>query len=57
MAKAARYTDLGDAPQAIVEKIDLAGGIVEFAVRSPLIAQAAQAGPVRARAGRGRRAN
>jgi glutamate synthase (NADPH/NADH) small chain len=44
VAKAARYTDLGDTPPAIVEKIDLSGGIVEFAVRSPLIARAAQAG-------------
>ncbi len=44
MAKAARYTDLGDTPPTIVEKIDLSDGIVEFAVRSPLIAQAAQAG-------------
>ena len=44
VAKATRYTDLGDTPPAIVEKIDLSGGIVEFAVRSPLIARAAQAG-------------
>ncbi|MGO9174267.1 MAG: sulfide/dihydroorotate dehydrogenase-like FAD/NAD-binding protein [Rhodomicrobium sp.] len=44
VAKAARYTDLGETPAAIVEKIDLSGGIVEFSVRSPLIARAAQAG-------------
>ena len=44
VAKAHRYTDLGETPAAIVEKIDLSGGIVEFIVRSPLIAKAAQAG-------------
>jgi glutamate synthase (NADPH) small chain len=44
VASADRYTRLGQAPQAIVEKINLAGGIVEFVVRSPLVAKAAQAG-------------
>ncbi len=44
VAKAARYTDLGATPQTVVEKIELSPGIVEFVVRSPLIARAAQAG-------------
>jgi len=33
VAKAARYTELGQADQTVVEKISLAGGIVEFKVR------------------------
>jgi glutamate synthase (NADPH/NADH) small chain len=41
---AARYTDEGQAPQTILKKVDLAGGIVEFTVHSPLIAKTAQAG-------------
>ena len=44
VARAARYTDQGQAPQTIVKKVDLAGGIVEFTVHSPLVAKAAQAG-------------
>jgi glutamate synthase (NADPH/NADH) small chain len=44
VANAERYTKLGQAPQTIVEKIDLAEGIVEFVVRSPLVAKAAKAG-------------
>jgi glutamate synthase (NADPH) small chain len=44
VAKASRYTELGAASQAILEKIDLSPGIVEFVVHSPLIARAAQAG-------------
>ncbi len=44
VASAERYTKLGQAPQTIVEKIDLAEGIVEFVVRSPLVAKAAKAG-------------
>jgi glutamate synthase (NADPH/NADH) small chain len=42
--RAARYTDQGQAPQTIVKKVELAGGIVEFTVHSPLVAKAAQAG-------------
>ena len=38
------YTGLGAAPQTILEKIELADGIVEFIVHSPLVAKAAQAG-------------
>jgi len=41
---AERYTKKGQAPQAILEKIDLAEGIVEFVVHSPLVAKAAKAG-------------
>jgi glutamate synthase (NADPH/NADH) small chain len=41
---AARYTDEGQAPQTILKKVELAGGIVEFTVHSPLIAKTAQAG-------------
>jgi glutamate synthase (NADPH/NADH) small chain len=41
---AARYTELGQARQTIVEKIELAGGIVEFKVRAPLVAKSARAG-------------
>ncbi|MEQ1690325.1 MAG: sulfide/dihydroorotate dehydrogenase-like FAD/NAD-binding protein [Gemmatimonas sp.] len=41
---AARYTELGQASQTIVDKIELAGGIVEFTVRAPLIARSAKAG-------------
>ncbi len=44
VASAERYTKLGQATQTIVEKIDLAEGIVEFVVRSPLVAKAAKAG-------------
>jgi glutamate synthase (NADPH/NADH) small chain len=44
VANAERYTKLGQARQEIVEKINLADGIVEFVVHSPLIAKAARAG-------------
>jgi glutamate synthase (NADPH/NADH) small chain len=44
VASAGHYTHLGTAPQTILEKIDLAGGIVEFIVHSPLVANAARAG-------------
>jgi glutamate synthase (NADPH/NADH) small chain len=44
VAKADAYTQLGQADQRILEKIDLADGIVEFVVHSPLIARAARAG-------------
>ncbi|MEN8179927.1 MAG: sulfide/dihydroorotate dehydrogenase-like FAD/NAD-binding protein [Pseudomonadota bacterium] len=44
VASAERYTEKGQAPQKIVEKIELAEGIVEFVVYSPLIAKAARAG-------------
>ncbi|MBI2713301.1 MAG: sulfide/dihydroorotate dehydrogenase-like FAD/NAD-binding protein [Rhizobiales bacterium] len=44
VASAARYTDQGQASQTIVKKVDLAGGIVELTVNSPLVAKAAQAG-------------
>ncbi len=42
--KAARYTELGQTEQTVVEKRELAGGIVEFKVRAPLVAHSAQAG-------------
>ena len=38
------YSELGATPQKILQKIDLAGGIVEFIVHAPLIAAAARAG-------------
>ncbi|MDP1613087.1 MAG: sulfide/dihydroorotate dehydrogenase-like FAD/NAD-binding protein [Sulfuritalea sp.] len=41
---AGHYTGLGAAPQTILEKIELADGIVEFIVSSPLVAKAARAG-------------
>jgi glutamate synthase (NADPH/NADH) small chain len=44
VAKAARYSELGQAEQTVVEKHELAGGIVEFKVRAPLVARSAQAG-------------
>jgi len=44
VASAGHYTHLGTAPQTIVDKIELAGGIVEFIVHSPLVANAARAG-------------
>jgi glutamate synthase (NADPH/NADH) small chain len=44
VARAARYTDLGQERPTIVEKIDLSEGIVEFVVRAPLVARAARAG-------------
>ncbi len=44
VAKAARYTELGQAEQTIVEKHELAGGIVEFKVRAPMVARSAKAG-------------
>jgi len=44
VARAARYTDLGQVEQTIVNKVALAGGIVEFTVRSPVVARAAKAG-------------
>ena len=42
--RAGHYTGLGAAPQTILEKIELADGIVEFIVSSPLVAKAARAG-------------
>ncbi|WP_028536500.1 sulfide/dihydroorotate dehydrogenase-like FAD/NAD-binding protein [Paludibacterium yongneupense] len=44
VAAAGHYTDLGAAPQTILNKVELAGGIVEFTVHSPLIARTARAG-------------
>jgi len=44
VASAERYTEKGQTPQKIVEKIELAEGIVEFVVHSPLVAKAAKAG-------------
>ena len=44
VAGADHYTQLGAAPQTILEKVELAGGIVEFIVHSPLVAKAARAG-------------
>jgi glutamate synthase (NADPH/NADH) small chain len=44
VASAERYTEQGQAPQKILERIELAEGIVELVVYSPLIAKAAQAG-------------
>jgi len=44
VARAARYTDQGQARQTILKKTDLTTGIVEFTVNSPLVAKAAQAG-------------
>jgi glutamate synthase (NADPH/NADH) small chain len=44
VASAERYTALGQAHQTIVNKIDLADGIVEFTIHSPLIARSAKAG-------------
>ena len=41
---AENYTQLGLTPQTIVDKIELAGGIVEFIVKAPLIAKSARAG-------------
>ncbi|SDG76600.1 sulfide/dihydroorotate dehydrogenase-like FAD/NAD-binding protein [Propionivibrio dicarboxylicus] len=42
--QAKAYTELGATPQTIVDKIDLAGGIVEFIVKAPMIAKSARAG-------------
>ena len=44
VASAERYTTLGQARQTIVAKTVVAEGIVEFTVRSPLVARAARAG-------------
>ncbi len=44
VARAARYTDLGQEPARIVAKIELSPGIVEFVVRAPLVARSARAG-------------
>jgi glutamate synthase (NADPH/NADH) small chain len=44
VGQAARYTALGQTPQTILKKIELAEGIVEFVIHSPLIAKAAKAG-------------
>ena len=41
---AKRYTELGLAPQVILEKIELAQNIVEYIVHAPLIARSARAG-------------
>ena len=42
--RASLYTDLAQAPQTILKKVNLAEGIVEIRVRSPMIAKSAQAG-------------
>jgi len=44
VAQAAHYTALASAPQAIVDKLNVADGIVELVVKAPVIAQSAQAG-------------
>ena len=44
VASAERYTENGRAPKKILEKIELAEGIVEFVVHAPLIAKSARAG-------------
>jgi glutamate synthase (NADPH/NADH) small chain len=44
VASAERYTKLGQARATIVDKIELAEGIVEFTVHAPLVAKAARAG-------------
>jgi glutamate synthase (NADPH/NADH) small chain len=44
VASAERYTEQGQAPKKILEKIELAAGIVEFVVYAPLIAKSARAG-------------
>ena len=44
VANAERYSKQGQAPQKIVEKIELGEGIIEFVVHSPLVAKAAKAG-------------
>ena len=44
VAAAARYTELGQATPTIVSKAELAGGIVEFKVRAPLVARSARPG-------------
>jgi len=42
--RAERYTETGQALPKILDKIELAAGIVEFVVYSPLVAKAAKAG-------------
>src|SRR5271166_6330354 len=42
--RARLYTDAGQAHQTIMRKVDLADGIVEFTVHSPLVAKSAEAG-------------
>lgn len=42
--RAAYYSNLGAEPQTIVEKIELADGIVEFTMCAPMIARAARPG-------------
>ena len=44
VARAERYTEQGQAAKKILEKIELAEGIVEFVVYAPLIAKSARAG-------------
>ncbi len=44
VARAERYTEKGQAPKKILEKTELAEGIVEFVVHAPLIAKSARAG-------------
>ncbi|MDP2751618.1 MAG: sulfide/dihydroorotate dehydrogenase-like FAD/NAD-binding protein, partial [Rhodocyclaceae bacterium] len=44
VAQAAHYTALASAPQAIVEKLNIAEGIVELVVKAPVIAKSAQPG-------------
>jgi glutamate synthase (NADPH/NADH) small chain len=44
VASAERYTEQGQAPQRILERIELAEDIVEFVVYAPLIAKSARAG-------------
>ncbi|MGB9163856.1 MAG: sulfide/dihydroorotate dehydrogenase-like FAD/NAD-binding protein [Rhodomicrobium sp.] len=44
VAKAAKYTELGQVEQTIVDKVSLAGGIMEFKVRATMVARSAEAG-------------
>ena len=44
VARAREFSDVAAGEQTIVDKVELSPGIVEFTVRSPLIARAAQAG-------------
>ncbi len=42
--RAKEYTDIGSTEQTILAKYELSDGICEFTIRSPLVAEAAQAG-------------
>ncbi|MBV8646392.1 sulfide/dihydroorotate dehydrogenase-like FAD/NAD-binding protein [Paludibacterium sp.] len=44
VAKARRYTELGSEPHTIVDRKEVATGIVELEVRAPLVARTARAG-------------